>query len=414
MGLYESLYKTVRNIGRPIQRRSRLARLGAFDLGRGRPGRKGRALVAYVSDYVRHVTRQAGHCVWDREDVDQVLDRLCVGEYAGHYHHREASDLVRELIERGFVVDCIYDRAGYLIEDPSPYDFILDEWDNMARWAAQTPEAKKLFYGTTCHWLYWNRAELQRLDWILRRRGVVLAPERQLPAMLGLADADLVTYYGNEAGLQHYGPVRPKLRKVWVCPTAPSSAFIAKDWFAAKTRFLWFGSSSWVHRGLDLVLEAFMQTPDLELFICGSDRRFLGVYAEDLKKCRNIHHVGFVTPDSEQFRGLVSKTAAVVYASAAEGCSTSIVQCMRFGLIPIVTEATGLSVHDFWPALAGQTDLELISDIAKRCTAVASMPDGQVEELSRRFWEFAATHHSREAFRKSLGAVLDELLRPRS
>jgi glycosyltransferase involved in cell wall biosynthesis len=343
--------------------------------------------------------------------LDQVLDRLCVGKYAGHYHHREAADLVRELIERGFVVDCIYDRAGYLIENPSEYDFILDEWDNMARWATQNPKARKLFHGTTCHWLYWNRAELQRLDWIFRRRGAALAPERQLPAMLGLADADLVTYYGSDAALQHYGPVRPKLRKVWVCPTAASPVFSTKDWSAAKRRFLWFGSSSWVHRGLDLVLEAFMQTPDLELFICGSDRRFLDVYGEDLKKLRNVHHIGFVTPDSAQFRELVSKTAAVVYASAAEGCSTSIVQCMRFGVIPIVTEATGLSVHDFWPALAGHTDLELISDIVKRCTALAEMPDRQVEALSRRFWEFADRHHSRPAFRTSLNTVLDELLR---
>ena len=235
-----------------------------------------------------------------------------------------------------------------------------------------------------------------------------MAPEFQLPAM-AYADADLVTYYGNDAAFQQYGPARPKLRKLWVCPTADSSAFSTKDWSAAKRRFLWFGSAFWVHRGLDLVLEAFMQTPDLELFICGSDRRFLDVYAEDLKKCRNICYVGFVTPGSDQFRKLVSETAAVVYASAAEGCSTSIIQCMRFGLIPIVTEATGLGVHDFWPALAGQTDKELIADIVKRCTALTEMPDGQLEELSRAFWDFAATHHSRDAFHGSLKSVLDEL-----
>jgi glycosyltransferase involved in cell wall biosynthesis len=410
MGLYESAYKLAKNIGRPLHRRSLRLRHGAFDLGKGRPRRKGRALVAYVSDYVRHVTREASHSVWDRDDLDQTLDRLCVGKFAGHENHRTSADLVRELIARGFVVDCIYDRSGYLIEDVSKYDVILDEWNNMGRWAAQNPKARKLFLGTTCHWLYGNRAELQRLDWIFRRRGVSLAPERQLPAMLGQADADLVTYYGNDEALQHYGPAQAKLRKVWVCPTAASSAFSTKDWSAAKKRFLWFGSSSWVHRGLDLVLEAFMELPDLELFICGSDQRFLEVYGEGLKKCRNIHHVGFVTPDSEQFRELVLKTATVVYASAAEGCSTSIVQCMRFGLIPIATEATGLSVHDFWPALAGQTDLELIADIAKRCTALAEIPDQEVEVLSRRFWEFAATHHSRESFRKSFGAVLDELL----
>jgi len=412
MRFYQSAYKLAKKIGRPLHRKSLLSHVGAFDLGKGRPGRTGRALVAYVSDYVRYVTHQASHSVWDRNDndLDQILDCLCVGKFASHENHRTSADLVRELIGRGFVVDCLYDRSGYLIEDVSNYDCLLDEWDSMARWARQNPKARKLFLGTTCHWLYWNRAELQRLDWIFRRRGVSLAPERQLPAMLGLADADLVTYYGNDAALQYYGLVRPKLRKVWVCPTAASSTFSSKDWSAAKKRFLWFGSSSWVHRGLDLVLEAFMQVPDLELFICGSDQRYFEVYGQELRNCRNIHHIGFVTPDSEEFRALVSKTASVVYASAAEGCSTSVVQCMRFGLIPIVTEATGLSVHDFWPALDGETDVELIADIVKRCGAIAEAPDHQVEALSRSFWEYAATHHSRAEFRKSFGAVLDELL----
>jgi len=409
--VYNGLNKLVRRIGGPLHRRVRLSRLGAFNLGSGRPKRTGRALVSYVSDYVRFVTKQATPAVWDREDVDTVLDRLCTGKWAGHYHHRESADLVRELIDRGFVVDCIYDRGGYLVENAADYDFILDEWNNMERWAAQNPKARKCFHGTTCHWLYWNRAELQRLDWLMRRRGVVLAPERQLPPMLGLASADVVTYYGNDFALQHYGPVRPKLRKVWVCPSLDSREFPTKDWDQAKRRFLYFGSASWLHRGLDLVLEAFLQT-DLELFICGPDNRFLEIYGNELKHHPNIHNIGFVTPGSPEFLDLVNKCSAVVYASAAEGCSTSIVQCMRFGLIPIVTEATGLSVHDYWPPLRGETDRDLIADILQRCTELSELPAEKLEELSRWFFGFAEHHHSRDAFRDSLGKVLDELLSP--
>lgn len=409
MQLYETLYNSVRRIVRPIHRRSRLNRIAAFDLGKGLPKRQGRALVSYVSDYVRFVTRQASPGVWEQPDADEVLDRLCKGKFAGHYHHREAADLVLQLIQRGFVVDCIYDRGGHLLDNVSRYDLILEEWDNLPRYAAENPRARKCFYGTTCHWLYWNRAELQRLDWLFKRRGVALAPERQLPPMLRLEDASVVTYYGNDYAVEHYGIYRPKLRKVWVCPTVSSPGFKVKDWGTAKRRFLYFGSTSWVHRGLDLVIEAFLKT-DLELFICGGDDRFKEVYGEELKQRDNIHYVGFVTPDSAEFQRLIDTTCGVVYASAAEGCSTSIVQCMRFGMIPIVTQAVGLSVHDFWPPLKGDTDHELIEDIVKRCTDLSQRPDGELAELSRRFWEFAATHHSREAFRKSLGAVLDELL----
>ena len=251
--IYTTLNRSVRRIGHPLHRQMSLRRLGAFNLGSGRPKRRGKALVSYVSDYARYVTQKAGREVWDRQDVGEVLERLCTGKWAGHYHHRESADFVRELIERGFVVDCIYDRGGYLIEDVSSYDFILDEWNNMERWAAQNPKARKCFLGTTCHWLYWNRAELQRLDWLMRRRGIVLAPERQLPPMLGLASADAVTYYGNDFALQHYGPARPKLRKVWVCPSVESRECPAQGLEPGKTALplFWqcFLGPSWTRPG---------------------------------------------------------------------------------------------------------------------------------------------------------------------
>jgi hypothetical protein len=386
-------------------------RIGAFDLGRGRSNRVGRALVSYVSDYVRHVTQQAGQGVWDRPDVDQVLDRLCRGKFAEHENHRTSADLVRELIERGFVVDCIYDRAGYLIEDASRYDLILDEWDNLPRWASQNPKSRKCFYGSGCHWLYWNQAELQRLDWLFRRRGAAVAAERQLPSLMGLEVADVATYYGNDYAVPFYGRYQSKLRKLWVCPTVNSTAYPRKDWSSAKGRFLYFGSTSWVHRGLDLVLEAFLKM-DLELLICGGDERFIEVYGDELKGRKNIRYLGFVNPATPRFQEIIAETSAVVYASAAEGCSTSVVQCMRFGLIPIVTEATGLSVHDHWPALKGKTDYELIEDITQRCRDLSEYSAERLEELSRWIWDFTDRHHSRAAYRESLGRVLDELTGP--
>jgi hypothetical protein len=82
---------------------------------------------------------------------------------------------------------------------------------------------------------------------------------------------------------------------------------------------------------------------------------------------------------------------------------------MRFGLIPIVTEATGLSVHDYWPALQGATDDELIADIVKRCTELSGRSDQDLKALSDWFWRFAQENHSREAFLDSLNTIFDEL-----
>lgn len=56
--------------------------------------------------------------------------------------------MVRQFIARGFVVDCIFDRVGYLVKDVSSYDVIVDEWNNLPRWASLNPSARKLLYAT--------------------------------------------------------------------------------------------------------------------------------------------------------------------------------------------------------------------------------------------------------------------------
>lgn len=409
MDLYPTLYKTMHHIFHPINRRMQLNRALVRGLGKGRPRRIGRALVSYLSDYVRFISEQATPSVWDREDLDTVLDGAIQGKFASHYQHWESSELVRQLIERGFIVDCIYDRNGYLIEDASSYDLILDEWSNLPRWAEQNPSAKKWSYVVISHWLFWNSAELQRLNWLFKRRGAALPPQRQLPPLLGPECADLVSYVGNDFILGTYGVLGSKMRRIQLCPAVTSQGLKPKDWSSAKKRFLFFGSTGWVHRGLDLVLEAFMQT-DLELLICGADQGFSEVYGEELKRHKNIQYLGFVYPDSTAFQQIVANTCAVVYPSAAEGCSTSILQCMHFGLIPIVSRAAGQGVHHFWPALDGDTDQALIENILQRCSVLSEYSDHQLEELSHSFWEYANQNHTRQAYRASLSGVLDELL----
>ncbi|MBI3922079.1 MAG: glycosyltransferase [Armatimonadetes bacterium] len=338
-----------------------------------------------------------------------MLEALCQGKFASHSNHWESAELVRQLIERGFVVDCIWGRDGSLVEDVSGYDLILDEWSNLPRWAAKNPQARRWFYGTTSFWLFCNAAELQRLNWLFERRGVVLPPQWQLPPLLGLHDADVVTYFGNDFSAKHFGLYQPKLRKLWVSTSASSPHFKPKDWTQARKRFLFYGSSGWVHRGLDLVLEAFLKT-DLELLICMADQKFLEVYGEDLQGRKNIQYLGFVPPDSAAFQQIVQTTSAIVYPSAAEGCSTSVLQCMQFGLIPIVTESTGLSIHPDWPPLKGETDQHLIENILQRCIEISENSDSQLEELSHGFWEYANRNHTRLAYRESLRTVLDEFL----
>jgi hypothetical protein len=87
-----------------------------------------------------------------------------------------------------------------------------------------------------------------------------------------------------------------------------------------------------------------------------------------------------------------------------------VVQCLHFGLIPLVTPQVGLELHDVWPALGGNTDRQLIDEISARAHDLAAMPDAQLADLAQFVREFAKANHTFDAYKVSLSRVLDELL----
>lgn len=408
--MYQTLYRPVQAILKPIHRRISLNRILLKGLGGGRPNRKGRALVSFITGYAAYLTEQHSKAIWDDANRLQLaIDDTLNGKYARHALHVWSVDLIRQLINAGFVVDAIYDRSGYLLEDVGQYDVIIDEWTNMERWGKQNPAAKKWYFAVAAHWLFWNRAEMERVNWLFQRRNVLVLPERQLAPHRGLEQADMISYVGNEFIHDTFGVFRPKLQKIQATSTLISRIRPKKDWASAKKRFIYFGSTGWVHRGLDLVIEAFLRL-DYPLLICGGDDGFLQIYGEQIEESPNIEHVGFVIPDSTQFHQLMQASGSVVYASSAEGCSTSILQCMQFGLIPLVTLACGQDIHHLVPPIVGDDDEALITNMMTQCQAIAQSSDAECEALSSAIWEYALENHSHEAYSASLKTAMTTLL----
>jgi hypothetical protein len=366
-------------------------------------------LLSFLSGSVRYLAATYGPEVWARRDIGELIELAACGKFAGHHLHWETAELTRLLIERGMVVDCIYDRDGRLVEDVAGYDLIIDEWTTLRRWRDANPRARTWFYGTTAHWLYWNQAELERLNWFYRRRGVSMSPSRQLPRLDGCEFADVATFTGSEFIRQTYGPFAGRLDHMYCASTVACADPPQREWSKARKRFLYFGSAGWVHRGLDLVLEAFMRS-GLELTVICPDRDFEAVYGHDLQQHPNIRIAGFSTPVSAEFRRLAADSVAVVYASAAEGRSMSVVQCMQFGLIPVVTRSVGLGLHDWLPPIVGGTDAEMIQSVVDCTLAVAASDEANLCDQSHACWEYAQEFHSKASYRACMGTALNRLL----
>ena len=72
---------------------------------------------------------------------------------------------------------------------------------------------------------------------------------------------------------------------------------LVNEWSIKRQNYLWFGSSGAIHKGLDLVLDAFHNLKDVNLHICGnieSEERFFEHYKTSLNNNANINYYGYV------------------------------------------------------------------------------------------------------------------------
>lgn len=375
----------------------------------------GRCLVAFMPEFIGYLYRhpEVGPRGWDAKTLDGKIQKFAT-QFGNHQMFWDSAEMVRQIISRGFIVDYVSSRHGHLVEDVHKYDVIIDEWTSLPSWAKLNPSAKKLFYATGAHWIFHNKAEMTRHEWLFRRRGVELASNRQVPHLLSDGYADIITTFGNREVNATFGSNSHKIRKLCTTAVADDIQLQAKNWAESRQSFLFFASSPWWHKGLDLVVEAFVREPTLHLHIitAGVDAEsdFWQVYGRDIDQSGNISVHGFLSVLSEEFNRLVDSCVAIVVPSASEGCAGSVVQAMHYGLIPIVTPIVGLELDEHWPALAGESDIELIKEIRARCRQLAEMHERELDELREYFWRHARANHTRAVYRQLFSNVLNELL----
>ncbi len=199
-----------------------------------------------------------------------------------------------------------------------------------------------------------NNAERARLERIAQTRGVRLKARWNLeplePQLLESCGAFWLV--GNSRTLSTYSHFQ--LPPVALLRNTGYPFLYSTDTSRRSVqRFLFIGSRGHVHKGLDLLLEAFAQMPELTLYVCGhleSEGDFCKAYREELFETPNIVPVGFLDIRGERFRDLVAECGYVVMPSCAEGMSGSVLTGMSAGLVPVVSRECGFNaseVHHF-------------------------------------------------------------------
>lgn len=325
-----------------------------------------------------------------------------------HTHHIESLLIARTFLDLGYSVDVIDYRNRNFIP-VKPYTFFVSARTFLEVIAARLGKnCTVIAHLDTSHFLFNNHAAYGRTLALRERRRISCPSIRLIEHNKAIEFAHYGVVLGNETTMDTYRYSNTRLYPLPV-PSPLTFPLPVKNYAECRNHFLWFGSSGFVHKGLDLALEAFCGMPDLHLHVCGpidEDKDFCNSFRKELFHTPNIHTAGWMDINSPEFREITLKTAALVYPSCAEGQAGAVVVCLHAGLIPIISRESGLSMEQFGVVLR-DCGVETICQQVRR---IASLPEDTLEQMTKNAWEYARRVHTEGNYAESYRAIMLDIM----
>jgi glycosyltransferase involved in cell wall biosynthesis len=328
-----------------------------------------------------------------------------------HTSYWECVRMAETFLEMGYNVDVInsYSRTFSPKKD---YAFFIEHRTVLERVATVlNKDCVKIMHIDTAHTLFHNAAEANRLLDLQCRRGVTLRPRRFMMPNLAIEHSDCATILGNEFTMGTFAYARKPLHRIPISATVLYDWPEGKDFEASRRHFIWLNSGGLVHKGLDLVLEAFAGMPDHRLSVCGpvdKEDDFARAFHKELYETPNIHALGWIDVASQDFIDLTRSAAGLVSPSCSEGCSGSVVACMHAGLVPIISYESGVDVSADRGIVLPNCSVE---EIRRAVRSISSLPAAEIQAMARRSWEYARATHTRQRFAEAYSAAIMAIMR---
>lgn len=331
------------------------------------------------------------------------------GASSKHANIRQARAIAESFHQRGYSVDIInYDRNYN--SDICKYDILFGFGDTYEKSFFKEYNGKRIYYATGAHTCQRHNAELLRLERLKRRRGVLLYPKRfkSYPDAASSVLSDAIICTGNMWTTNTYrtyfnGPIF----EIPVSVDDKVLSFnIRREFSETHKSFLWIGGYGMILKGLDICVEAFLRNPQLQLLIIGRrESDFFGCYGSIIEEAQNISYLGYMDVHSEEFLRASRQCAYLIYPSASEGMSGSVLTGMAMGLVPIITKETG--VYTPHGIMLKDDSVESISEAVRRA---AHMPESVWKSNSSKLVQSSRSRYTLERYGNSLNEALDVIL----
>lgn len=326
-----------------------------------------------------------------------------------HTNFWESLQIARTLLNLGYCIDVInYGNTAFIPQ--KEYSFFISSRTNFQRIAQLlNNDCVKIAHLDTAHWLFNSFAEYKRCLDLQQRKGVALGSFRRVEPNWAIEYADCATILGNDFTINTYRYAQKSIFRIPV-PTYTVYPWPEdKNYVACRGHFLWFGNRGLVHKGLDLVLEAFSEMPEYHLTVCGpisEEKEFEKVFYKELHQTPNIHTIGWVDVTSSEFIEITNKCIGLIYPSCSEGQSGAVVTCLQAGLIPIISYESGVDVHDFGIILKDCS----IEEIKRSVQMVSSLSAEELKRMARKAWEYARANHTREKYAEEYQKTVEKII----
>ena len=345
-----------------------------------------------------------------------------VNDYV-HTNNWEILQAIRILNSKGYSVDLI-DRDNSNWNPSQPYDLFLglgvgNSGRHFVRHAQASRAPQKVLLSMGPQPDVSNLLVKQRYSMFEERTGFHAPPMRTVDLVSGqnfidiINTADFVFNIG-ERGTPSYNSFikygKPVLN---FYPSISPAVQFNSGWLETRdpSSFLCFAGNGFICKGVDLVVESFLKTPDKKLHICGphSERAFFEYYGHLINNAPNITYHGFITPGADVFNKLAANCSFVIFHSAAEGCCTSVATAIKAGVVPIINPWTGILVEDGKDGIVLDEGGDIIASITAACAKASTINQEDYKAMVDNTLEKSSLF-SQQSFTDSYSEALDSVI----
>ncbi len=363
---------------------------GGRILGYGRRGVKyqKRALVSYLADPVKRYMEGQRLTIFSNDGLavawPQVLNNL------------------------GYMVD-VMDWDDTSTPPEEAYDLVVVHGaKNFATLEPLIKTTPSIYFSSGSYWKFHNEAEDRRLQDFKKSHNLTLPRDRYINESEEAVNQAVqgIICLGNEGTKQTYASFK-RVVSLPIAVYSTSAKERNKDYDAGRKHFLFLSGGGNIHKGLDLLLDAFAGLPQYQLHIITSiDPEFGKYYHKLLYETDNIHCYGYQTPLTEAYKNAVRLCDFSIFPSCSEGSPGSVLSSMVEGLIPIVSESAHFDVEPFGMSLPDVS----VSTISKSIAEVSAWSAKDIQRRSNQAKAASQTDYTPQLYNARLEKAVRYIL----